>query len=96
MFEKFSKKIGFTQTEVIVILFLALLFIVGYVYVKIIKNNEGPESKYIDYSKEDSLFAFYSIIDPEDSSSMSDLDIKKSVLELSDTIAYTKKDFSTL
>lgn len=96
MFEKFSKKIGFTQTEVIVILFLALLFIVGYTYVNFIKNNEGPESKYIDYSKEDSLFAFYSNTNTKDSSAISDLEIKKSVLKLSDTVAYTKKDISSL
>ena len=96
MFETFSKKIGFTQTEIIVILFLAGLFILGYIYVEFIKNDHGTEKKYIDYSKEDSLFALYSSIDSEDSSLISDLDIKKSVLELSDTIAYVKKDYSSL
>jgi competence ComEA-like helix-hairpin-helix protein len=96
MFEKVSKKIGFTQTEIIVILFLAGLFILGYIYVEIIKNDKGGENKYIDYSKEDSLFALYSSIDPEDSSLISDLEIKRSVLELSDTIAYVKKDYSSL
>ena len=96
MFEKFSKKIGFTQTEIIVILLLAGLFIFGYIYVEFIKNDNGAEKKYIDYSKEDSLFALYSSIDSEDSSLISDLDIKKSVLELSDTIAYVKKDYSSL
>ncbi len=96
MFEKFSKKIGFTQTEIIVILLLAGLFILGYIYVEFIKNDNGVEKKYIDYSKEDSLFALYSSIDSEDSSLISDLDIKKSVLELSDTIAYVKKDYSSL
>ena len=96
MFEKFSKKIGFTQTEIIVILFLAGLFIVGYIYVEFINNDKGRENKYIDYSKEDSLFALYSSNDPEDSSLISDLEIKKSVLELSDTIAYVKKNYSSL
>jgi len=96
MFEKFSKKIGFTQTEIIVILFLAGLFVLGYIYVEFIKNNKGGEKKYIDYSKEDSLFALYSSIDPEDSSLISDLEIKKYVLELSDTVAYVKKDYSSL
>ena len=96
MFENFSKKIGFTQTEIIVILFLAGLFILGYVYVEFIKDNEGAENKYVDYSKEDSLFAVYSGINPEDSSLISDLEIKRRVLELSDTIAYVKKDYSSL
>lgn len=96
MFEKVSKKIGFTQTEIIVILFIAGLFILGYIYVEFIKNDKGGENKYIDYSKEDSLFAIYSSIDPEDSSLISDLEIKRSVLELSDTIAYVKKDYSSL
>jgi comEA protein len=96
MFEKFSKKIGFTQTEIIVILFLAGLFILGYIYVEFIKNDRSGENKYVDYSKEDSLFALYSSIDSEDFSLISDLNIKKSVLELSDTIAYVKKDFSSL
>jgi competence protein ComEA len=100
MFEKFSKKVGFTQTEITVILFLAGLFILGYIYVEFIKDDEGGRNKYVDYTKEDSLFEFYSGINPEynpeDSSLISDLDIKKSVLELSDTIAYVKKDISSL
>ncbi len=100
MFEKFSKKIGFTQTEIIVILFLAGLFILGYVYVEFLTDNQGVEKKYLDYSKEDSLFGVYSGFDPEydleDSSLNSDLEIKRSVLELSDTIAYVKKDYSSL
>lgn len=100
MFEKFSKKFGFTQTEIIVILFLAVLFIIGYVYVEFIKDEAVREIKYVDYSKEDSLFAIYSNINPEsdldDSSLISDLEIKKQVLELSDSIAYVKKDISIL
>jgi len=100
MFEKLSKKIGFTETEIIVILFLTGLFIVGFVYVEFIKNGSDEEYKFIDYSKEDSLFSIYSNInpeyDPEDSLLISNLEIKKRVLELSDTIAYVKKDVSSL
>jgi len=100
MLEKFSNKIGFTQTEIIVILFLAGLFILGYIYVEFIKDDGSTEAKYIDYTKEDSLFALYSGInseyDPEDSTLNSNLEIKKRVLELSDTIAYVKKDYSSL
>lgn len=100
MFEKLSKKIGFTETEIIVILFLTGLFIVGFVYIEFIKGGNKEEYKYIDYSKEDSLFSIYSKFnseyDPDDSLLISNLEIKKRVLELSDTIAYVKKDLSSL
>ncbi len=99
MFEKLSKKIGFTETEIIVILFLAGLFILGFIYVEFIKN-DVDEYKFIDYTKEDSLFAYYSNFNPEydleDSLLISNLEIKKRVLELSDTIAYVQKDLSAL
>lgn len=99
MFEKLSKKIGFTETETIVILFLSALFIIGFVYVEFIKN-ETAEYKHIDYTKQDSLFAYYSNINPEfdldDPRLDSNLEIKRQVLELSDTFAYVKKDLSSL
>ena len=100
MFEKLSKKIGFTETEIIVILFLAGLFILGFVYVKFIKDGESAEFKQIDYSKQDSLFAYYSNLnpefDPDDSVLDNNLEIKRRVLELSDTLAYATKDISSL
>ena len=99
MLEKFSKKIGFTQTEVLVIIFLAGLFLLGFVYVEFIKK-EGNDKEFIDYTKQDSLFYYYSNLNPEidigDSTLISNLEIKKRVLELSDTIEYVKKDISTL
>jgi len=99
MFEKLSKKIGFTETEILVILFLAGLFILGFVYVEFIKSDTA-EYKHIDYSKQDSLFAYYSNLNPEfdidDPRLDSNLELKRRVLELSDTIAYVKKDLSTL
>ncbi len=100
MFKKLSEKIGFTETEILVILFLAAMFIVGFVYVEFIKNNDAPEFKHIDYSKEDSLFDYYTNInsefDPDEPQLDSNLEIKKRVLELSDTVAYVKKDVSVL
>ena len=99
MLEKFSKKFGFTQTEVLVILFLAGLFLLGFVYVEFIKK-ESNDNKFIDYTKQDSLFYYYSNLNPEidfeDSTLISNLEIKKRVLELSDTIEYVKKDISAL
>ena len=99
MFEKLSKKIGFTETEIVVILFLAGLFIIGFVYVEFIKP-DAEEYKYFDYSKQDSLFSYYSKLDPEfnadELQSESNLEIKKRVLELSDTVVYVKKDIAAL
>ena len=99
MFEKLSKKIGFTETETAVILFLTGLFILGFVYVEFIKNDTA-EYKHVDYTKQDSLFAYYSNINPEfdldDPRLDSNLEIKRQVLELSDTFAYVKKDLSFL
>lgn len=99
MFDKLSKKIGFTETEIGVILFLSALFIIGFVYVEFIKTDAG-DYKYFDYSKQDSLFSYYSNLDPEfnadELQSESNLEIKKRVLELSDTITYAKKDISSL
>lgn len=99
MFEKLSKKIGFTETETIVILFLTGLFLLGFVYVEFVKNDTA-EYKHIDYTKQDSLFAYYSNINPEfdldDPRLDSNLEIKRQVLELSDTFDYVKKDIASL
>jgi len=90
MFEKISKKIGFTETEILVILFLAGLFIIGFVYVEFFKGDGEKETQYFDYSEQDSLFELYS------GNTQSDLEIKKQVLELPDTIIYKKKDTESL
>jgi len=100
MFEKFSKKIGFTETEIYVILFLAGLFILGFVYVEFIKDDAEVANKHFYYTTEDSLFNYYSNLNPEynleDSSLISNLEIKRRVLELSDSSNYVKKDLSSL
>lgn len=100
MFEKLSKKIGFTETEIYVVLFLAGMFVLGFVYVEFMKDDTPTENINFDYTEEDSLFNHYSNLDPEynpeDSLLISNLEIKRRVLELSDTIAYIKKDISSL
>ena len=58
MFEKISKKIGFTQTEIKVILFLVITFLIGY-GIKFYKDNSIEPNKSYDYSTEDSLFNYY-------------------------------------
>ncbi|GIK61907.1 MAG: helix-hairpin-helix domain-containing protein [Ignavibacteriota bacterium] len=99
MFEKISKKIGFTQTEILVILFLSGLLLSGIVYVEFFKKSSN-DNKYIDYSKEDSLFYYYSNLNPEfdieDTTLINNIEIKKRVLELSDTVEYAKKDIASL
>jgi len=100
MFEKLSKKIGFTETEIYVVLFLAGMFVLGFVYVKFIKDDTPAENINFDYTEEDSLFNHYSNLNPEynleDSSLISNMEIKRRVLELSDSFAYVKKDLSSL
>jgi competence protein ComEA len=58
MLKKLSRKIGFTETEIKVILFLAVGFLIGFV-IKIYNDNSKDEYKSYDYTKEDSLFNFY-------------------------------------
>jgi competence protein ComEA len=58
MLDKFSKKIGFTRTEIKVILFVVIGFLIGF-GIKTIKESSAREYKPYDYSKEDSLFNFY-------------------------------------
>ena len=100
MFKKLSKKIGFTETEVSVILFLAGIFILGFIYKEFFKDDGNAEYKNFNYSREDSLFSYYSKLnpesDPEDSLLASNLEIKRKVLELTDTFTFTKKNISAL
>lgn len=55
MFKKVSRKIGFTETEIYVILFLAISFIIG-LSIKMYKDSAKEDYKEYDYSEEDSLF----------------------------------------
>ncbi|MFI5236673.1 MAG: ComEA family DNA-binding protein [Ignavibacteriales bacterium] len=100
MLNKLSKKIGFTETEITVILFLAGTFLLGFIYKEFFKDSYETEYRDFDYSKDDSLFSYYSNLDPEsnpeDSLLNTNLKIKQKVLELSETPTYTKKDISSL
>ena len=99
MFEKISKKIGFTTTEIIVILFLTALFFIGFFYVEFFKNG-NTETVNFDYSEQDSLFAYYSKTDysniNEQAYNQLVQDLRKEVLELPDSNTYAKKDISAL
>ena len=95
MIKKISQKFGFTETEVLVILFLAAAFVLGFIYKEFFKDETTSEYKNFDYAEEDSLFLYYSNlnpeIDPDDSLLVSNLEIKKKVLELKDSLFYSKK-----
>ena len=56
MFKKLSLLIGFTETEVKVILFLIITLGAGFSYKEFFLNDNSSETKNYDYSKEDSLF----------------------------------------
>ena len=58
MLKMLSKKIGFTETEIYVILFLAISFIIG-LSIKTYKDTAKEDYKEYDYSEEDSLFNYY-------------------------------------
>ena len=106
MFSKLSKKIGFTETEITVILFMAAIFILGFAYKIFIKEENSIEYRTFDYSSQDSLFLYYSNLNPEaapeDSLLISNLEVKRKVLELSEdqyssekrTIALTERSIN--
>lgn len=96
MFSRFSKKIGFTETEITVILFLAGVFILGFIYKEFFTGSRFTEYRNFDYSKEDSLFNHYSNNINDEAPVNSNIEIKKNVLELSDSITYKKKDVTAI
>ncbi|MBT8386955.1 MAG: helix-hairpin-helix domain-containing protein [Ignavibacteria bacterium] len=82
MLKKLSEKIGFTQTEIKVILFLIVVFLVGAAYSIVTSNNKGEYINF-DYSEQDSLFLLYKENFPKgDNSPNASVDIKAEVLEL--------------
>ena len=86
MFKRLSVKIGFTETEIKVLLFLLALFLGGFTYIKIIKGGAEANYKEFDYSKEES-----SLLKSEQGDSLEEASIpedkesvRKQVLELKD------------
>ncbi|MCH7963367.1 MAG: helix-hairpin-helix domain-containing protein [Bacteroidetes bacterium] len=96
MLKKISRKIGFTETEIKVILFLAVGFLIGF-GIKIYNDNSKPEYKSYDYSKEDSLFNYYNsrseknLNDKKNSKEDKIVDSKEEVLDFSSRNFYKKK-----
>ena len=56
MLKKFSEKIGFTQTEIKVVLFLVIVFAIGLGVKYIFFQNSLANAKKYDYSIQDSIF----------------------------------------
>ncbi|HSP87044.1 MAG TPA: hypothetical protein VLN45_02840, partial [Ignavibacteriaceae bacterium] len=56
MFRKLSLLIGFTQTEIKILLFIIAAFLVGFGYKTFFLQDENNTLKEFDYSREDSLF----------------------------------------
>ncbi len=86
MIEKISKKIGFTPTEIKVILFFVVIFLIGYFYSEFFRTEIEAEYVEYDYSEQDSLFNLLSSTDARDINdfkSKNNLEIKRQVLELS-------------
>ena len=86
MFKKLSVKIGFTEVEIKVLLFLLVLFLAGFSYIKFIKGGSEVTYKEFDYSKEErSLLKSEQGDSLEEASISTDKDtIRKQVLELKD------------
>ena len=88
MIKKLSRKIGFTSTEIRVLLFLSIIFLIGLVYKNFIQNKPGIEYRTFDYSEEDSSFNYYKnkILEdlPEEKTSKNKVDIKSEVLQLTE------------
>jgi competence protein ComEA len=85
MFKKISVKIGFTETEIKVLLFLLGIFLAGFAYIAFIKGGD-PGYKEFDYSKEES-----SLLKSEDGDSIEEAStmkgedsVRNQVLELKD------------
>lgn len=84
MFTRLSKKIGFTETELKIVLFLTLTLLAGFSYKSFFTESQANEKiMAFDYSKEDSLFLNASTIIQMDSISLKndkEVDLKQEVL----------------
>jgi len=86
MFKKLSVKIGFTETEIKVLLFLLTLFLAGFTYIKFIKVKNEDAYKEFDYSKEENT-----LLKSEEGDSLEEAlisgdkdSVRKQVLDLKD------------
>jgi comEA protein len=86
MLKKLSVKIGFTETEIKVLLFLLAFFLAGFSYIKFFKGGSESTYKEFDYSKEENQLLKSELEDSlKEVSMIDDKDsIRNQVLELKD------------
>ena len=93
MIKKLSLLIGFTETEIKVILFLIITLAAGFGYKTLIDSKESSEYKNFDYSMEDSLFAEHNLTgNPEKEK----IDYKQEVLDFNERNFQESKSDSEL
>lgn len=96
MLKKFSEKIGFTQTEIKVVLFLSVIFIVGLGTKYLFFQNSVANAKKYDYSAQDSIFETIKISDStirDEEIDSKVVDYKQEVLDFNTTnFKNSKKD----
>ena len=88
MLKKFSEKIGFTPTEIKVILFLIIIFTVGFGAKYLFLQNNIKKTKIFDYSEQDSLFENIKVADSTARNKEIDVnvvDYKQEVLDFNTT-----------
>ncbi len=97
MFDKLSRKIGFTKTEIKVLIFLISVFAVGLGYKAYQINNDPADYKNFDYSSEEKLFQQNEEIIDRDSvySPDKNIDYKREVLDFNDR-NFNKKEAKKL
>ncbi len=98
MFDKLSGKIGFTETEIKVLLFLASVFIVGLIYKTYSTDVTDIDYKNFDYTAEERLFDQSGKAENEETAGTSDdkyIDSKQEVLDFN-TSNFHKKEASKL
>ncbi len=87
MLKKFSKKLGFTETEIKVVLFLIIIFIIGFGVKYFVFQKENEKLQVFDYTKQDSLFELSKIQDSSSSNKeIADkvVDYKQEVLDFNE------------
>ena len=94
VFDKLSGKIGFTVTEIKVLLFLTAVFTAGLLYRAYNSENDRADYKNFDYTAEERLFENFGSIENDESDGISDdkyIDSKQEVLDFN-TSNFHKKE----
>ena len=90
MIKKLSLLIGFTETEIKVILFLIITLTAGFSYKTLSDSSISSEYKNFDYAKEDSLFAVHNsdkkLEGIGNKPSNNDIDYKWEVLDFNESV----------